>query len=259
MSLSTLQSDALRGKKGYDKRVHGAGLQPGGRVLVRNRSERGGPGKLQSSQRRSSDSPVYEVAPEGGGKSRVLHRNLLLPCDSLPLEKAEPVHAKQERKMQTRTRTRQHQINKSVEGSDSESRDEIELVCRFPHDQELSQRAADLNPESEPFAPAPRVQDRAPDLENAMVIEEDAETDSSDITTDEDGENNTAEPGESLHEPQEEDDPDPLPASCYLQRHRHCPRMLTYNALGEPTWVEAGAESLHVVSMSPACGPPVMW
>ena len=267
IASKTAAREALRGKKGYDKRAHGADLQPGGRVLVRNLSERGGPGKLRSYwetkvhvvvKRRSSDSPVYEVAPEGGGKSRVLHRNLLLPCDSLPLGKPEPAPATQERKIRTRTRTRQRQINESEDNSDSESSDEVELVCRFPDDQELSQRAADLNPEAEPFAPALMMQDGAPDLEDATVAQEETETDDRGITADGDGEND-AEPGEGLQESSEEDDPDPPPVTSYPQRHRHRPRMLTYNTLGEPTWVEADAESLHVGSMSPACNPPVMW
>ena len=267
IASKTAAREALRGKKGYDKRAHGADLQPGGRVLVRNLSERGGPGKLRSYwetkvhvvvKRRSSDSPVYEVAPEGGGKSRVLHRNLLLPCDSLPLGKPEPAPATQERKIRTRTRTRQRQINESEENSDSESSEEVELVYRFPEDQELSQRAADLNPEAEPFAPALMMQDGAPDLEDATVAQEETETDDRGIAADRDGEND-AEPGEGLQESSEEDDPDPPPATSYPQRHRHRPRMLTYNTLGEPTWVEAGAESLHVVSMSPARNPPVMW
>ncbi|KAJ4941288.1 hypothetical protein JOQ06_027573 [Pogonophryne albipinna] len=164
-----------------------------------------------------------------------------------------------------RTRTRQHQTGEPEEDSDSESSDEVELVCRFPYDQELSQRAAelnpaaDLNPEAEPFAPALTMQDGAPDLEDATVAQEETETDNRGITAHGDGENGTAEPGESLQESSEEDDPDPPPATSYPQRHRHRPRQLTYNALGEPTWEEAGAESLHVVSMSPACNPPVMW
>ena len=61
-------------------------------MLVRNLSRRGGPGKLRSHWEQEvhliveqkGDFPVYEVTPEGRkGKSRTLHRNLLLPCDFL--------------------------------------------------------------------------------------------------------------------------------------------------------------------------------
>ncbi|KAF3836244.1 hypothetical protein F7725_028802 [Dissostichus mawsoni] len=111
-------------------------------------------------------------------------------------------------------RKRQHQTGEPEEDSDSESSDEVELVCRFPYDQELSQRAADLNPEAEPFAPALTMQDGAPDLEDATVAQK-TETDNRGITADGDGENGTAEPGESLQESSEEDDPDPPPATSY--------------------------------------------
>lgn len=183
IASKTAAREALRGKKGYDKKIHRVDLLPGGRVFVRNLSERGGPGKLRSYwenkvhvvlKRRSKDSPVYEVAPEGGGKSRVLHRNLLLPCDSLPLEKLEPASTEHERKILPQTRTRQHQSNKPVEDSDSES-SERELVCRFP-DGQLSHRTIGLNPEAEPFTSALMRQRGAPDLEDAGTAHGDAET-----------------------------------------------------------------------------------
>ncbi|XP_035668285.1 uncharacterized protein K02A2.6-like [Branchiostoma floridae] len=85
-----------KGKKQYDRRVHGLSLSSGDRVLVRTMTDRGGPGKLRSHwedkvhiivKQKGKDIPVYEVRPEcREGRSRVLHRNMLLPCDGLPLE-----------------------------------------------------------------------------------------------------------------------------------------------------------------------------
>ena len=59
-----------------------------------NLSERGAPGKLllhweeqiHVIEECTSISSVYQVKPKHGhGKQRILHRNLLLPCDALPL------------------------------------------------------------------------------------------------------------------------------------------------------------------------------
>ncbi|XP_048580823.1 uncharacterized protein LOC116616199 isoform X2 [Nematostella vectensis] len=90
-SKSTAQ--AARGKRYYEEKVRCSSLKPGDRVLVRNLSERGGPGKLRSYfedqvfvvvNQKGESSPVYEVRPENGkGRNRTLHYNLLLPCDYL--------------------------------------------------------------------------------------------------------------------------------------------------------------------------------
>ncbi len=80
------RKSAQKGKRNYDKCLRSSILCEGDRVLVRNISERGGPGKLRSYwedkihvvTRRFNDSPVYEVKSESGeGKKRILHRNLL--------------------------------------------------------------------------------------------------------------------------------------------------------------------------------------
>ena len=79
-------------KEIYDQRVRSLVLQPNDRVLVRNLSERGGPGILRSFwennihcvvKRLNDDSPDYQIISERdvNGKIRTLHRNLLLPCD----------------------------------------------------------------------------------------------------------------------------------------------------------------------------------
>ena len=95
MASAHAKKSADMGKQQYDKKVRHTTLREGDRVLVRNLTERGGPGKLRPyweqeiyvvTQKRK-DMPVYEVKPEtGNGRSRVLHRNLLLPCSYLPVE-----------------------------------------------------------------------------------------------------------------------------------------------------------------------------
>ena len=66
--------------------------------------------------------PIYEVLPEQGNSrgSRILHRNLLLPCDHLPLEiQLQP--AKSKREITTRTSRDKEQPHQDDDGSDSDN------------------------------------------------------------------------------------------------------------------------------------------
>jgi len=68
--------------------------------------------------------PVYEVKPEQSkGRSRVLHRNLLLPCDHLPLEITPAPSTKPKQGQQPRNRGTQL---KPARGRECESEDDNE-------------------------------------------------------------------------------------------------------------------------------------
>ena len=90
-----IASKAEQGKQQSDKKVRSSILEPGDRVLVKNLTPRGEPAKLRSHweqqvykviSRIRAYSPVHKVEPEGKkGKTRILHHNLLLPCNDLPI------------------------------------------------------------------------------------------------------------------------------------------------------------------------------
>lgn len=120
-------------------------LEPGDRVLVRNKRQLGGPGKLRSCweqdvfvvRKSREDGVVYEIENlSKGNDKRALHRNMLLPCDLLedpPAEAEQPL--KQTTQKPTRT-TRQPQVQADEENhldgdSDSDSTSDGE-GCFYP-------------------------------------------------------------------------------------------------------------------------------
>ena len=78
---------ASKQKLRYDLKHHGASLQIGDRVLIQNVGLKGRSKLADKWQdvayvvkgQSNPDIPVFKVSPEGGGKEKVLHRNLLLP------------------------------------------------------------------------------------------------------------------------------------------------------------------------------------
>ena len=139
--------NSARGKKYHDKKVFGATLKIGDRVLVRNLSERGGTGKLRSFWeqkvhkvvgKKDEHIPVYTIRPEdGSGKERIIHKNLLLLCDYLPVE--EPVSSVN-KKRKVRKRKDAHVKGKSdtkikknipINESSSDSSEEEDCFRRY--------------------------------------------------------------------------------------------------------------------------------
>ena len=127
LAMKNISKSAADGKRQYDRKVRFSILKPGDRVLVRNLSECCGPGKLRffwEQQmhilvKQKGDLPVYEVRPEGqGGKPRVLHRNLLLPCDFLPSESRETIQERRATPVNVRSQERSHDC--SISESDNE-------------------------------------------------------------------------------------------------------------------------------------------
>ena len=99
LASKSASSSAASNKKRYDMRSRENALQEGDRVLVKKTGFKS-KHKIEDIwdqdvhvvvRRINRDIPVYEVRPEATSKpNRTLHRNMLLPCNHLPLEEPPP-------------------------------------------------------------------------------------------------------------------------------------------------------------------------
>lgn len=149
-----------RGQKHYNQRAWSSVLEPGDHVLIRNLSERGGPGKIRSyweskvhvvKERRGANSPVYVVKPlDEEGRERTLHRNLLLPCPYL-VDSQGTKHLKERCKVpkKEKNNTPKPRVKTLISHGDSESSSEEEYVVWMPgHSQNTH-----LNPQAPVYKP----------------------------------------------------------------------------------------------------------
>ena len=218
-------------------------LQPGDRVLVRNFSERGGPGKLRSHWEQEvhliveqkGDLHVFEVTPEGRkGKSRILHQNLLLPCD---LSQPVPRHTQKRRSVPANQGREVHQ-----HGSDSG--DEGELPRLSPTELEmLSKPTAETDNRGQEQSDGAQ-EDLLPDDMQALS----ARGDDMSVTED-----YYPSDSETEQEPLLQQDP---AESHYPVRNRRPPHILCYDHLGNPSYHPICTLSTPATSASVSVSSP---
>lgn len=279
IASKTAEKEAGRGKRYYDRKTHGVDLHIGGRVLIRNLSERGGPGKLRSHwentvykvvSKKSPDCPVYEVIPEMGGKSRIVHRNLLLPCDSLPVEELPFMkeHCKQKRKAPQINR---QQRQPSEVDTDSDSEDEGYTLTYQPTlASSGTDRATTPHAELEPSGQVPIVNKHHDHPGEGEFLEPERLEDGlqQEWLTISAGEDESEPDGARAEDsgleqevednaPEKESDYKDAPQSpqrpTYPQRERRQPKMLTYEQFGEPTVISRNTAVKGIGLTPPSC------
>ena len=166
-------------------------------------------------------SPAYKVRPEsGGGRTRVLHRNLLLPCDALELDAPNLKSGTRPRK----TATEKQPL--SVSGDDLQRREReeeddcvsVDLVEEIPSEVRASE-------------PMPPDQDLPSDSVESHATTEGNNRPSDEMEPANQGSAEKDETEQSDGEDSAEQDVPSRP-----QRQRRPPQILAYNSLGNPQY-----------------------
>lgn len=237
---------AQRGKTQYDKKVYGPPLQIGSRVLVRNVTEKGGPGKIHSywednvyviKSQKGEDSPVFELEPENGkGRKRVVHKNMLLPCDFLPVttdnNKTANETKTKKRHLEKQIRSRETEAHQ-VESEEESEEDFSDVVFTWPAPEPQSTPA--LDPTAAEFIPQ-IYRDVSVQNDCFQMTEDEQEDPNTVQPAEEDADNDDARDVDSGSDSESAEEP--VHMSSYPKRQRKKPQTLTYDTLGQPSFSE---------------------
>ena len=99
------------------------------------------------------DSPVYEVKPEAkDGRKRLLHRNILLPCDFLPLT-PEPQEKTSPKSVQKKGKGPIETTHGTAEQCESDSDDSEILIQILPEQRNFENDSLQGNEAGDPSEP----------------------------------------------------------------------------------------------------------
>ena len=144
MAKDNMEKAAEWNKQGYDRKAKAVDVEVGDKVLMQNCRKKGGTGKLKSYWEHSifevvekrGDAPVYKIRNVHKKKDeRVVHRNLLMLCNELPVDVfKEPSEVK---KAKSKNKKVEKKSCKEAESEES-SEDEFDRIVVMPMGSSLS-------------------------------------------------------------------------------------------------------------------------
>ena len=133
-----MQKSSQYNKRYYDRKVKEIEVLPGDHVLIKNVKEKGGTGKLKSYWEpnifevveKAKNLPVYTLQNLNKKQDRrIIHRNLLMKCNDLPVELFQSNEIQKSKKQQNQKR--KQLLLPKVTTEESETEDEFDVEITF--------------------------------------------------------------------------------------------------------------------------------